>query len=87
MAYRVLLEAKAERDLKKIPKDIQKRIVTEIFKLKINPRLLKTRKISYSENYYRVRVGDYRVVYEINDKEKQVNIFRIRHRKEAYLNL
>jgi len=45
------------------------------------------RKISDSENYYRIRIGDYRIIYEIDEKRKKINIFRIRHRKEAYLNL
>jgi len=55
--------------------------------LKDNPRLIEARKITSSKNYYRVRVGDYRIIYEINYKEKRINIFRVRHRKEAYRNL
>jgi len=44
-------------------------------------------KIGGSENYYRIRVGDYRTIYEIDDKENKIDILRIRHRKDAYLNL
>ncbi len=87
MAYKVFFERNTEKDFKKTPKEIQKKIVPIIFKLKDNPRPFDVRKISASENYYRIRVGNYRIVYEINDKEKKVNIFRIRHRKEAYSNL
>jgi len=87
MPYKVFIERNAEKDFRKIPKAIQKKIILVINKLKTNPRPLNVRKISGLENCYRIRVGDYRIVYEINDKEKKVNIFRIRHRKEAYLNL
>lgn len=87
MPFKVLVERNAEKDFRKTPKIIQKRIIPIIAKLKNDPRPLNVRKISGSENYYRIRVNDYRIVYEINDKEKEINIFRIRHRKEAYLNL
>jgi mRNA interferase RelE/StbE len=87
MAYKILVERNAEKEFKKIPKEIQKKIVLIITKLKDNSRPINARKISDSENYYRIRIGDYRILYEINDKEKELNIFRIRHRKEAYLNL
>jgi mRNA interferase RelE/StbE len=55
--------------------------------LKDNPKPTDLRKITSSENYYRIKVGDYRIIYDINYKEKRINIFRIRHRKEAYRNL
>jgi len=87
MPYKVFIERNAEKNFRKTPRVIQRKIISAIVRLKINPRHLNVRKISGSENYYRIRVGDYRIVYEINDKEKKVNIFRIRHRKEAYLNL
>ncbi len=87
MVYRVFIEKRAEKDLKKTPKEYRKKIVQAILKLKNNFRPANTRKISQSDNYYRIRVGDYRIVYEINDNTKVINIFRIRHRKESYLNL
>jgi len=87
MVYKVFIEKKAEKDLMKIPKQYRKKIIQAILKLKSNFRPANTRKISQSNNYYRIRVGDYRIVYEINDNTKVINIFRIRHRKEAYLNL
>jgi mRNA interferase RelE/StbE len=87
MPYKVFIEKKAEKDLKKISRETQKKIIAIISKLKNNPRPINIRKISSSENYYRIRMGDYRIIYEINDKERIINVFRIRHRKEAYLNL
>lgn len=84
MLYNVFLERNAEKDFRRSPKEIQKRVILIISGLKNNPRPLDVKKLLGSENYYRIRAGDYRIVYEINDKNKTVNIFRIRHRKEAY---
>jgi len=41
-------------------------------------------KITGSKNDWRIRIGDYRVIYEIDEKAKHVRIFRVRHRREAY---
>ncbi len=87
MPYKVFIERNAEKDFRKIPKTIQKKVISAIIKLKTNPKPRNVKKISGSENYYRIRVGDYRIVYEIDDEEKKVNVFRVRHRREAYLNL
>jgi len=87
MAYEIFIEKKAEKDLRKLPKNYQKKIIQKILNLKNNPKPVDARKITSSENYYRIRVYDYRIIYDINYKEKRINIFRIRHRKEAYRNL
>lgn len=87
MAYKILIERNAEKDLKKIPKEIQRKIILAILKLANDFRGVNSRKISGSLNYYRLRVGDYRIIYEVDDNQKEINIFRIRHRREAYQNL
>jgi len=87
MPYRVFIERNAEKNFKKTPKEIKKKIIAAVAELKNNPRPLNVRKISDSESSYRIRIGDYRIIYEIDEKRKKINIFRIRHRKEAYLNL
>ncbi|MFH1956101.1 MAG: type II toxin-antitoxin system RelE/ParE family toxin [Patescibacteria group bacterium] len=87
MPYEVFLERNAEKDLHKLPSKIRNKVIGIILELKNDPRPLKVRKITDSRDYFRVKAGDYRIVYEISDKEKRVNIFRIRHRKEAYSNL
>jgi mRNA interferase RelE/StbE len=86
MAYEIFIEKKAEKDLRRLPKNYQNKIIQKILNLKDNPKPIEARKITSSENYYRIKVGDYRIIYEINYKEKRVNIFRVRHRKEAYRN-
>jgi len=87
MAHEIFIEKKAEKDLRRLPKNYQNKIIQKILNLKDNPKPIEARKITSSENYYRIRVGDYRIIYEINYKEKRINIFRVRHRKEVYRNL
>jgi mRNA interferase RelE/StbE len=82
--YEILLERSAERDLKKLPKRKFDRIVLGIKSLAQNPKPHGTRKIIGSRNDWRIRVGDYRVIYEIDEEGRAIKIMRIRHRREAY---
>lgn len=82
--YEVLIERSAERDLKSLPTPLFHRIVSRIRALADNPRPSGCHKLVGSKNDWRIRIGDYRVVYEINDARKLVRIFRIRHRSEVY---
>ena len=83
-AYEVYLERVAEQDLKRLSAKNFQRIIPHIRALAENPRPLGCRKISGSGNDWRVRVGDYRVIYEVADREKVVRVMRIRHRGKAY---
>lgn len=82
--YEVYLERAAERDLKRLPAEAFHRIISSIRTLSENPRPPGCRKVTGSENDWRIRIGDYRVIYEIDEGEKAVKVFRIRHRREAY---
>lgn len=82
--YELLIERTAERDLKSLPSTIVNRIVPRIKALAETPRPPGCHKLAGSKNDWRIRIGDYRVVYEINDARKRVRIFRIRHRSEVY---
>lgn len=84
MEYKIFIDGKAEKELGKLQSDLQKKIILYILKLKNNPRPSGARKLSGLENYYRLRIGDYRVIYETNDKEKSLSVLIIRHRKDAY---
>ncbi len=86
MPYKILIEKKAEKDLEKIPKELQIKIISKILELKDSPKL-NARKISGSNNYYRIRIGDYRAVYEINNKRREIVLFIIRHRNKVYRKL
>jgi mRNA interferase RelE/StbE len=82
--YEVYLEGAAERDLKRLPVETFHRIVPRIRALAENPRPPGCRKLTGSENDWWIRIGDYRVIYEIDEGKKVVRVFRIRHRREAY---
>jgi mRNA interferase RelE/StbE len=82
--YEVLLERRAERDLKKLPQEMFYRIIPKIKVLSENPKPAGCRKITGSKNDWRIRIGDYRIIYEIDEKEKAVKVMRIRHRREVY---
>ena len=82
--YEVYLERSAERDLRRLnPRDFG-RVIRAIKALANNPRPPGCLKLSGSVNDWRVRVGTFRVIYEINDGAGQVRVMRVRHRREAY---
>ena len=82
--YRVLLERSAEKDLNRLTPDVHDRIIKHIQALAHNPRPAGCRKLHGSLNDWRIRVGDYRVIYEIADVIRVVRVNRVRHRREVY---
>ena len=73
-----------KKDLRKIPRDMVARIVAEVEKLADEPLPHGSEKLTGSDHTYRIRVGDYRVVYELLRVAKVVEIQRVRHRKNVY---
>ncbi|MGH7236784.1 MAG: type II toxin-antitoxin system RelE family toxin [Nitrospiraceae bacterium] len=84
MAYSVHLAPAAERQLKALDKPIQQRIVRRLRKLEGNPRPHGIEKLTGSEDFYRIREGDYRIIYTIKDKDLIVLVVKIGHRKDIY---
>jgi mRNA interferase RelE/StbE len=82
--YEVYLERSAENDLRRLAPSIFLRIVPHIKILSENPRPSGCRKITGSSKDWRIRIGDHRIIYEIDDSLKAVRIMRIRHRREVY---
>ena len=82
--YRVLLERSAEKNLARLASDVHDRVITAIQALAKNPRPTGCRKLAGSKSDWRIRVGDYRVVYEIADEIRIVRVNRVRHRREVY---
>lgn len=82
--FEVLLERSAEKDLRRLPESIHDRIVRTINALSRNPRPPGCRKLSGGKDDWRIRIGDYRVIYEIADANQIVRINRVRHRREVY---
>jgi len=82
--YKIEISATAERQLKKIPREDQVRILRYISLLADDPRPGGCRKMSGYDDIYRIRAGKYRVVYEIDGKRIVVIILKIGHRREIY---
>ena len=82
--YQVIVERSAEKDLKKLSSEVRSRAVTAMKALAKNPRPAGSRKLAGTENDWRIRVGDYRIIYEIADAIRIVRINRVRHRGDAY---
>lgn len=82
--YRVLLERTAEKDLRRLSAEIHDDVILAIRALATNPRPPGCRKLTGSKSDWRIRVGDYRVVYEIADTIRIVRVNRVRHRREVY---
>lgn len=82
--YRVFLERAAEKDLKQLSARVHGRVIAAIQALAKNPRPAGCRKLTRADNDWRIRVGDYRVIYEITDAVRIVRVNRVRHRREVY---
>jgi mRNA interferase RelE/StbE len=87
MPYELLIERNAEKDLKKLEISLFTKITTKIKELADNPHPQDSRKIMGSQNDWRLRIGNYRVLYEIDNKTKTIKIMRVKHRREAYRDL
>ena len=82
--YRVELKPSARKELTRLPSHLIARIMPRLENLAFNPRPPGCKKLQGGENEWRIRVGDYRVVYTIDDTKLLVEVTRIRHRSEAY---
>jgi mRNA interferase RelE/StbE len=84
MPYTILLAPPAEGQLKAFTPSVQKRLVRRLKTLRENPRPQGVKKLAGEENLYRIREGDYRLIYTIGDKELIVLVVKIGDRKEIY---
>lgn len=82
-SYSILLTRSAARELESVPTKDRQRIVTKIRALADNPRPVGAEKLS-GDDKYRIRQGDYRILYEIVDAELIVTVVRIGNRREVY---
>lgn len=85
IAYKIEFWKRAENDFIKLPKDIQLRITTKLTIAQENPFLFFIRLKGRQD--YKLRVGDYRVIADINQTERKIEITKVGHRKKVYKNL
>ena len=85
MGYRIAVRKKALKELEELPAKISRQIIKAIDNLSEDPRPPGCKKLKGEEDYiWRIRIGDYRVLYSIEDQIKIVEVRRIGHRKEIY---
>ena len=82
--YRVRITRKAQKQFKKLHPQAQDRIAPAMQALSKNPRPHGVKKLKGEENLWRIRVGNYRVIYEIRNDQLIVLIVRVAHRSKAY---
>ncbi len=82
--YRVELAPAADRQRRKLLVDVQKRIVRALEQLETDPRPPGVRKLQGEDDLWRLRVGDYRVIYTIEDDQLLVLVVRVANRRDAY---
>ena len=87
MSYRIEVKRSAAKALKKIPKTDQKRIADKIDSLAQNPPNPDTTKIKGNNPFHKIRVLDYRIIYEIQEEVLMILIVKIGHRKDVYKGL
>ena len=81
--YKIFILPQAQKDLDNLQTKIFNQMKNKISLLSNNPRPSGCLKLTAEEGY-RVKTGDYRIVYRIDDRQKIIYIYRIKHRKEAY---
>lgn len=79
-----MVSRRAEKQFKALHQQIQDRLQPRIDALAENPRPVNVTKLEGEENQYRIRVGNYRIVYEIQDPVLLIILLRIGHRREVY---
>ncbi len=84
MAYAIDLKPGAARDLRKLPETLRRRIANRIDALASDPVPAGAESLKGEANWYRLRVGEYRILYEVEHKASAVLIARIGHRREIY---
>jgi len=85
-SFRLEWRSSVHKDLRKLPPDINARIVEAATGLISDPFSSGVKKLSGCEHTYRVRIGDYRIIYAVNPSQSLVIVQRVRHRKDVYRN-
>ena len=80
----IYLTRRARKDLDRLPSKLGLKLQSEIAKLAINSFPPNYKKLQGEDNIYRIRVGDYRIVYEIEKITQQIVVAKIKHRKDVY---
>lgn len=84
MLYQIEFSRQADRQFRNLPSQIQQRLKSRIDSLAATPRPHGSEKLSGADQLYRIRVGDYRIVYAVDDDRLLVLVVKVGHRREVY---
>jgi len=82
--YEIRVVDSARKQLDKLSADVRERILHSLFDLEKEPRPVNSRKLKGHRGEYRLRIGDYRVIYEIDNRNKGLVVLKCMHRREIY---
>jgi mRNA interferase RelE/StbE len=82
--YNIEFVASAAKEFRSLPTEIKHRVASAVETLRKDPHQTGARKLHGHKMLYRIRVGQYRIVYEMHDERKVIRITRVRHRREVY---
>jgi mRNA interferase RelE/StbE len=81
--YKIIIEQRAIKEIESLPNEIIQDIIDSIQQLKTNARPYGVKKLIGGVGW-RIRVRHYRILYTIDDKQKLITVYRVKHRREAY---
>lgn len=84
MGYTVDFTTGAAKEIRKLDQGMRKKILGSIVKLETDPRPKGCKKLAGEQNAWRIRIGNFRVLYEIQDNVLTVTVVRVAHRREVY---
>jgi mRNA interferase RelE/StbE len=84
MSYTIVISKSVQKQIDNLPSDVKDRLVKKIQLLADEPRPDEVVKLKGFDNEYRIRVGDYRVRYEVDDANQVIQLLQCKHRKDVY---
>ncbi len=87
MSWSLKVKSRAEKEIASIPQKVRRQLLGRILALEKDPRPRDSIALKGEEDAFRVDSGNYRILYHIDTKSREVTIFRVRHRKDVYRGL
>lgn len=84
MSYEVVIPKPVQKQLDNLPENVRQKVLEKLLLLKEEPRPPGVKKLKTSNPEYRIRINDYRIRYEINDKTMTIIILHCKHRRDIY---
>ncbi len=84
MSYKLIVKPTALKEIDDLPASFQERVISTLDSLQANPRPIGCKKLAGAKNRWRIRIGDYRILYMLDDSKHEIYIYRVAHRKDVY---